>query len=272
MAITPILEKWLLTGKAKNRIHHMGYGMFSQLQIPKDAYIVIHKIYWTGFINQKFDKITDMTWKDFFRYSEYALKVQSDKEAPMYYQFRNNLKITTTANAPIRLNNLINTVEYDRFILLQCENPIIFDTFITGYDYLNFTLSRNALMPVNVPPQQVGQVNATANEKNAPFGINQQPVLLSLTLQGDTTGIFSTIETINPPSPLVTPLPMPQDNVANYMQLLDPPNALNGNNGSFLKAPLTAGENLAKSEYVTQPLISFEYCIIQKDSGDLSPL
>ena len=91
MAITTILERLLLNGQAKNKIHHIAFGSFSQIQIPPDSFIVIHKIYWNGFINQKPVNVYNQSWKEFFKYNEYQLKVQSDKENPLYYILRNEI-------------------------------------------------------------------------------------------------------------------------------------------------------------------------------------
>lgn len=263
--ITPILEKWLLTGQAKNKIHHIGFGMFSQIQIPDDSYIVIHKIYWNGFLNQKLENVYGMSWKQFFAYTEYALKIQSDKESPMYYQMRNEVNFQYFWNGDPTsvlklLNAPINDAQYDDYILMTPKKPIIFDTFITAFDYLNFTISRNSLLPsaANFAPP-----NNKANEKLNPNGIQDGNILLNATLLG-TNG---TTTTINPPSTLVTNPPiaaLPADNTQNYHQLLDKQGG--GDNGSYIDNPI-GGLKLKYSEYVTNPLISIEYCIIQRNTA-----
>lgn len=264
--ITPLLEKMLLGGHAKNKIHWMGFGMFAQLQIPTDSFIVIHKIYWNGFFNQKQEDVTSKSWKEFFEYNEYQLKIQSDKEAPMFYEFRNDVNFDYYgAPGALRLKNAtINDAQYDDFILMRPKKQEQIDTFITAYDYLNFTISRNALLPnggINF-----GTVNAKANEKPVPFGINGELVLLEVNFVG--TG--GTVDTINPVGQDLKNTPLQPNNVFNYHQDLDKPTP--GDNGSFIQNP-QGGIRLKHSDYVTNPLMGFEYCIIQKnEAGKLSSL
>ena len=269
--ITPILEKWLLTGQAKNKIHWVGYGMFSQIQIPSDSFIVIHKIHWNGWLNQKLDKIVNMNWKQFFNDTEYQLKIQGDKENPIYYIYRNEVNFQyfgDPALNPLKmLNELINDAQYDDYILMTPKKPLIIDCFITAYDYLNFTISRNSLHPT---AQNFLPVNNYANEVPPPFGIAGPFVLLDCTL----TGSNGTQTTINPPGPKASspPITIQPNNTDNYHQELDPENLGAGDYGSFLTPPI-GGIKLKYSDYVTNPLIGFEYCIIQKNkAGDLSPL
>ena len=270
--ITPILEKLLLAGGAKNRIHHIAYGSFAKMEIPKDSFIVIHKIYWNGWMNQKLANITNMTWKDFFRYNEYSLKVQSDKEPALYYQMRNQVDWQYIgAGGGFNVNDPIVIADYERFILMNPKKPVIFDTWITSYDFLNFTLTRNALMPVS---DNFNNVNNYANEKDAPSGVNNIDVLLDILLRG-TAG---TETNYNPPGvksshpPIVAP--MPQTNTISYHQDYDSNGVIIGDNGSFMNNPIgEAVTNLPKSEYVTNPLISLEYVIIPKHvEGKLSVL
>lgn len=266
--IGTVLEKLILSGYAKNKIDWIGFGMFHQIQIPTDSFIVIHKIHWNGFFNQKHERITDETWKDFFRFCEYALKIQSDKESPMYYQFRNEVNFNYFGlPGALRLHNApIDEGQYDDFILMTPKKPVLLDTYITAYDYLNLTISRNSLMPSAV---NFGLVNNYANEKNVPDGINGQLVLLELTM----TGTSGTVTTQNPPSPVATFPPgiMSPTNTANYHHELDKPNGA-GDNGSFLNNPL-GGIQLKKSEFVTNPLVGIEYCIVSKHiEGKLSSL
>lgn len=269
--ITPILEKYLLNGFAKNKIHNISYGMFSQIEIPKDSFIVIHKITWNGWLNQKNENIEKLSWKQFFEFTEYCLKVQSDKESPLYYHMRNEVNFQFFGMDPASplklLNAQINTAQYDDYILMTPKKPVVFDTWITAYDYLNFTISRNSLTPQGSTFQPV---NNYAQEKDPPFGINGQNVLLDLTLVGSN----GTQTTYNPPGVLPSHPPivgLAPDNTPNYMQLLDKPNG-GGDNGSFLNNPV-GGIQLKYSEQVTNPLISLEYCVIQRHTeGKLSPL
>lgn len=267
MAITTILEKLLLNGQAKNKIHHIAFGSFSQIQIPQDTFIVIHKIYWNGWFNQKKERITDLTWKEFFKYSECQLKVQSDKESPLYYILRNeiNFNYVGVPGALRLLNAPINDVQYDDFILMTPKKPVIFDTFITAYDYLNFTITRNALLPTasNFVP-----VNQYANEKNVPDGINGQNVVITV----DLVGTNGTTTNYNPVSAQDTPttITLQSRNTENYHQDID--KEAGGDNGSFMDNPI-GGIKLKHSEYVTNPLISLEYCLVPKNlKNNLSSL
>jgi hypothetical protein len=266
--VNEVLTKLILAGHAKNKIEWIGFGMFHQIQIPTDSFIVIHRIIWNGFLNQKLENVYAETWKDFFRYNEYALKIKSDKESPMYYQFRNEVDFQFFgAPGSLQLHNrVINDAQFDDFILMQPKRAEIRDTMITAYDYLNFTISRNSLMPT---ASNFNPVNNYAEEANVPIGINGQPVLLELTM----TGTGGTTTTQNPPSPIATftpPATMSSTNADNYHHELDKPGG--GDNGSFLDNPI-GGLKLKKQEFVTNPLVGIEYCIIQKNqAGKLSAL
>lgn len=267
MAITTILEKLLLNGQAKNKIHHIAFGSFSQIQVPQDSFIVIHKIYWNGWINQKPKDISATSWKEFFQYNEYQLKVQSDRENPLYYILRNEINFNYVGNpGALRLKNVnINTAQYDDFILMTPKKPVIFDTFITADDYLNFTISRNALLPVgsNYIP-----TNQYANEKPPPDGTAGQDVLITV----DLFGTQGTITNYNPVSAKDTPsaVVLQPRNTENYHQDLDKESPTD--NGSFIDNPL-GGIKLKHSEYVTNPLISLEYCLVSKNiRNNLSPI
>lgn len=268
--ITPILEKLLLKGFAKNKIYNCGFGMFNQLQIPDNSFIVIHKIFWNGFLNQKNENIFNLTWKQFFEYNEYQLKIQSDKESPLYYIMRNDVNFDYFNNfdpaAALKLlNQPIQDFIYDDYILMRPKKPVIFDTFITAYDYLNFTISRNSLLPA---AQNFSLVNSYANEKPNPEGVDGSLVLLDCLLKG-TQG---QTQTINPPGVKATapPLVTPADNTPNYKQSFDKQAA--PDNGSYLNPPL-GGFQLKYTTYVNQPLVSFEYCVVSKHAeGYLSTL
>lgn len=263
--ISPLLEKLLLTGKAKNKIHHLAFGMFSQLVIPKDSFIVIHKIYWHGFLNQKNENIYSMSWKKFLRDNEYQLKIKPDKDQPIYYIMRNEVNFDyfnyfDPAAALKMLNDPITDAIYDDYILMMPKKPVIFDTWVSAYDTINFTISRNSMEPggVNFAP-----VNNYANENNNPYGINGQNVLLDVKLIGSN----GNTETYNPPGvqPSHPPiaLPVAPDNTTNYFQSYDKPAP--PDNGSYINNPLSPGR-LKYSDYVTNPLLSFEYVEIHKSS------
>lgn len=262
--ITPILEKLLLNGKAKNRVYNIAFGMFAQLQVPEDSFIIIHKITWHGFINQKKEDIYQMSWKQFFRDNEYQLKIKADKEPPLYYIMRNEVNFQffgLDPAAPLKLlNATISDAQYDDSILMMPKKPVIFDTWIPSYTSLNFTISRNSLEPASV---NFSQVNQYANELDNPNGINGQNVLLDLTLLGSqgttTTNNPPNVQTSHPPIPT-----LPADNTTNYFQLLDKPDGA-GNNGSYINNPLSPGR-LKYSDYVTNPLMSFEYVEVHKNS------
>lgn len=262
--ITPTLEKLLLTGKAKNKLLNFSIGMFNQLIIPDDSFIVIHKIYWHGFLNQKDENIYNMSWKQFFRDCEYQLKVKPDKDQPLYYIMRNEVNFDffgLDPAAPLKLlNSTINDAQYDDYILMTPKKPVIFDTWISAYESVNFTLSRNSLEAAGDTFQPV---NNFANEQPPPYGINGQNVLLDVKLVGSN----GNSQFYTPPNNKTTHPPIigtDPTNTENYFQSLDKPNGL-GNNGSFINNPLSAGR-LKYSDYVTSPLLSFEYVEIRKNN------
>jgi hypothetical protein len=275
MAITPILEKLLLQGKAKNKIHHFAFSSFTRLEIPENSFIVIHKIYWNPFINPEAFDITQMTWKEFFQYSEYQLKIQSAKNTPIYYILRNEISfdyfkpnVFPPGLPELNLDELVNIDTLNKFMLLRAKKPVIFDTWISSYDYLNFTLTRNSQVNVGVTVG-VGfaPVNNYAEELTPPNGIAGTNVLLE--------GIFLDVSTTDyqPPTNRLTSLPLPSNEVESYHQQIVGNTFGDFHNHSMIAdpntAPLIQGKNNA---YVFNPLISFEYCVIQKNAIDHSPL
>jgi hypothetical protein len=111
-------------------------------------------------------------------------------------------------------------------------------------------------------------VNQYSLEQVVPNGIFGQLVILDMTL----TGTQGTTTTINPPGTKAAspPIIVQPNNTSNYLQLLDPRGGPPGNEdeGSFLHYPL-GGSVLKQSEYVNNPLISFEYCIVKKNTGGI---
>lgn len=204
-----------------------------------------------------------MTWKEFFKYNEYQLKIQSDKEPPMFYQMRNEINFQYFGlPGGLNLEIPVSGTDLER-VLMTPKKPVIFDTFITAYDYLSFTISRNALMPT---ASNYGPVKQTANEKPIPFGINLENVLLEATF----TGVNGTVDTINPVGADLKNSVLQTNNVFNYHQDLD--KQAGNDNGSFINNPI-GGTQFKHFEYVTNPLLGFEYCIIQKnEAGRLSSL
>lgn len=264
--ITPILEKLLMNGAAKNKTFSMAYGSHAHLDIPYNSFIVIHKIIFYPFLNPRiYDEghttFPIETWKELFNDCEYQLKIQSDKENPFFYQFRNGLDFYFLKNN-FQANENIEEDFFNRNILIQPKAPIILDTFITSYDYFNFTLTRNALKLVST---NYAPVNEYANEQNPPAGINGQNVLLAANLLGNTA-----TETYNPATPKeITGYALPGNNVTNYQQNID--RQTPGNYNSFIANPIKT--YLADSDKTTNPLITFEYCIIQLNkAGNLSSL
>ena len=265
--ITPILEKLLINGSAKNKTFSMAYGTHAHLDIPENSFIVIHKIIFYPFINPHiFDpreetKFPTETWKQFFNSCEYQLKIQSDKENPFFYQFRNGIDITFL-KSNFEANLPMTQDDFNKHTILTPKAPIILDTFVTSYDYFNFTLTRNVL---KLTGTNYNSVNEYAVEDIPPTGIATQGVLLYGNLTGTTTS-----ETYNPATPKeVTGYALPNNNTINYQQLYDPQTP--GNYGSFIADPTFL--MLEESDKTTFPLITFEYCQIQLNkAGNLSSL
>jgi hypothetical protein len=263
--ITPILEKYLFDGNAKNKIHWFAFSSFTRLNIPDDAFIVIHKIFWTPFLNQKFTDIAGMSWRDFFRYNEYQLNIHSDKDSPFYYIMRHALDFQFFASDPtnpIDLSKPIDIDQYNKYILMQTQRPIIFDCFITSFNYLNFTLTRNSAVSIGVPGPGFQPLNNYANELPPPTGIGGVNVLLEGIFTGNNTTDYQ------PPTTKLSGQALASNTNFSYQQHIDGSDAF-GNNWSMINNPNDAGLGtlLPESEYVTNPLLGFEYCIVQKNIG-----
>lgn len=264
--ITPILEKLLFTGGAKNKTFTMAYGSYAHLDIPDNSFIVIHKIIFYPFLNPRKYNPRELgfpvqTWKDFLNDCEYQLKIQSDKENPFLYQFRNGVNVQFIKNN-FNLDENIDPDQFNKYTILTPKEPIILDTFITSYDYFNFTLTRNAGQINNV---NYNTVNEYANEDPLPIGIANQPVLLS----ADLSATFQ-VTNYNPPTPKeVNGYILPGANTVNYQHLYEPSSP--GNFGSFIANPDWSA--FPFSDKTTNPLITFEYCQIQLNkAGELSSL
>ena len=261
--ITPILEKLLLHGKAKNKIAHFGWSSFCEIEIPDKSFIVVHKIYWHPAINQKMKTITDMTWKQLFRYSEMQLKVESDKETPNFYFLRNEVDIQFLHIDPaaFSLNAPIDPTYFDNYVLMRAKKPLQMDTWIASYDSLKLTLTRSALL--NEVISTMGLVNNKANEKNTPAGVGDAPVLLNIKFSGNTA-----ITNYQPPNFKNTNVPIVATDFSqrDYGMGYDIPTATD--NGSFMNDPADGlNVRLANSEFVNNPLLSIEYCIVSQDWG-----
>lgn len=262
--ITPILEKLLLNGKAKNKLLNFGWGSFAKIEVPSDSFIVVHRIFWHPAINQKFQNITDMTWKDFFRFNEFNLKIQNDKESPMNYFLRNEVDFQDFGYVGIGLNGNIDPDYYDKFLLMRPKRPVIFDTFVTAYTSLNLTLTRSALLEVIT--SSFAPVTNYAEEKPSPNGVDGQNILLAVNF----TGLQGTQTTYQPPRFPSTNVPLNGTDTESYLMNYDTNINPIGDNGSFLNNPdQSLGGQLPKSEFATNPLITLEYCVVQKNNGGL---
>lgn len=268
-AVTNNLEKLILKGKASYNVYNFSLGMFGAVPITPGNTAIITNITYYPFNNPIKDlsdeMIVSFTYRDLLSYIEYQLKIDG-KKSKNFHVFRNdyNLNIldptlTLNLDAKVNLNNIKN------HFLFGTKHPIQIPTYQVCEEYIKLTVSRNAM--VNNLNNIAGVVNETANEENAPNGV--QDIKLLLKTQGSDEGgnrwdyFPPTIDNTNEP---ITN----NRSFENYSQdfygisatsfngELTPPQDMKGTNEALLHV----------NPYGTTPLISIGYVLINKNAFD----
>jgi len=166
--ITPILEQWILKGKASYKVFVHAMGMFGRITAPEDQVSIITQIIWQPFINWPTDgDITTTTYNQLFASCEYQLKIDGQISNTTYV-FRNFLNIFKSGNGAIDLDSLV-TVAGLKSILIQPGAPIVIDCYIPCGKEIKITISWNSFRQGFT--NTMGVVTSEATEQNAPNGV-----------------------------------------------------------------------------------------------------
>lgn len=173
--ITPILEQWILKGKASYKVFVHSMGMFGRIQAPEDQVSIITQIVWQPFINWPTDgDISTTTYNQLFGSCEYQLKIDGVISNTTYV-FRNFLNIFKSGNAAIDLDSTITAAGL-KSILIQPGAPIVLDCYIPCGNEIKITISRNSY--INGFTNSMGVVTSEATENISPNGVGDSSVLL----------------------------------------------------------------------------------------------
>jgi len=257
--ITPLLEKLILKGEAQFQTMSHAFGMLERFSIPTQRVGIITKIIWWNFMNRDF--LQAHTWNELFNRPEYQLRIESEN-GQTWYHFRNTINWTWTdpLNA-LDLSTNISDAKFN-FLLWQPGPPVQIDTYIPVTGNIKSVVSRNA---IEVFTNNEGNVNAKANEQNAPNGVGNLNLLLRSKMQ-DRYANYT--EFYAPPSDdwtgLAAPVP-PDRNFTQGYKVDYMPRVGGGTANSELSMP---GAFSVPSAYVQCPLVTYEMVTINKNAMD----
>jgi len=147
--ITPILEKLILTGEAKVKIHNHGVSGAGTILVPDGKTIIITQIIWNPFVDV-YD--SEAQQQLLFNNSDsflHTLKLRN-KQDRYAYTFRDTLKSTPYITAPAtgKTSNIFHA-----------ERPTVLDTFLkfngdVQIDIKKAVLYNNWLIDINSMPAQ----------------------------------------------------------------------------------------------------------------------
>lgn len=253
--LTPVLEKAILNGWATFRIYNHAFSNFGRIIIPDNSTVIITHVKWHPFFSPAFDneRLATMTWRDFFKYNEFQLKINA-KKSVNYLIFRNEFDFQWTTPTNIDLTAKVNIDTIKKFLLIMQRRPITTHVYFKCEQYIKLTLQRNTFIhkitdtngPLNPKtdeqPPQVGLqgVNILLNSKMESFNTNQQNNVMGNYQDANLTGAISN-----------------QTMEANYMQGFANPDS-----------KFSSLENSVQP-YQTHPLIEIGYVVINSNKFDL---
>lgn len=271
--VPKLLEKLILNGWAHYKMQYHAFGMFGRIPMPDNYFAVIVQIVWHPFLNQteKQENImppppVTMTWKDFFKFNEYQLKINSDK-AENYYHFRNAIDWKWLADGIVgvppqfNLDDVMNFDDISKYFYAAPQKPVILPTYILCNKDIKITISRNAY--VDTYNQVYSPLAAVADEKIPPNGMEGVNTLKDLVMN---TKILSSQEYVPPGIEFagVTSIPRSKNP---YSQDLQP------QFGVQMMSQLTGLDSsdptlLPLSPYITHPLVGFGIVYVDKNWQD----
>jgi hypothetical protein len=261
--ITPQLERWILNGTASVSIHSHALSMAGRIPCGKGKLAIITKIIWYPFVNPvRPVSLATMTYAEFFRYCEYALKIESASNT-VIYNFRNNLKMSYASAGTIPMTNVVNAAGVGAWAILPGD-PIILDTFICCTGSIKLAISRNAMLD-SFPTNNNGTLAKTANQAAAPDGIGSNSLLRQIQMQAIGGRNFY----YEPPSSEfsgVTPPAGTQRDIQTYVHDIQEEAA--SNFGSGFSTVGDVNHWPLNQPTITHPLVNFEVVYVNKEIAD----
>lgn len=251
--LTPILERAILNGWATFRIYNHAFSNFGRIIIPDNSTVIITHVKWFPFFNPAWnnERTSTMTWREFFKYNEFQLKIES-KKGTNYLINRNEFDFMWTNNNTIDLNSLVNTDTVKKNLLIMQRRPITTHVYFKCTEYVKLTLQRNSY--VEKLTNTIGVLNPSTDEKTPPTGLQGVSILLNTKMQsfsGQTQDyVMGSYKDAN-----ITAIPNQQTMQANYMQGFANPDSIFSDLGNG-------------QPYQTHPLVEFGYVVINNNHWD----
>lgn len=133
---------------------------------------------------------------------------------------------------------------------IQPERPIIQDVFFICEEFINITISRNIFIN-DYPGTVYGLLQPVANQKPAPNGVGNVPVLLNLVMRDVATDTMNYVPAKNINAGVTAPINRNMESytqdIAQLSQIYDPSTGFNASIGF---------------PYLTNPLVEFGLVII----------
>lgn len=248
--ITPLLEKAILSGKAKFQIHNHAQSNWGRILIPRNSTVIITHIKWYPFYNFKWYEFGPaLTWREFFKFNEYQLKVDG-KKSINYFVYRNSYDFKWMMfNNPefpgIDLNSTFNQEIANQYMLPLQAHPIHTDVFLICEEYVKLTLTNNVF---NSSFAFQAPLNPSAAQQPPPSGLEGVAIQLRNDMSSPTGQLQKYVNGSNEDAYIVTPTN--RTHTANYIQDID------ANFSTFV--PM----NDLASPYQQSPLVEFGYVTI----------
>jgi hypothetical protein len=255
--ITKALDKLLLAGLANYRVHHHALGVYSRIPLPADSFAVVTDIVWNNFIDQYYQDYRDMTWREYFTFNEYELKLYSELYHTSY-QFRNRLELVN-ASAITNFNAKMTKADFDKVILFPRE-PVILNTFLVHNKEIKIRVTRNSgfnqINTIN------GPLTSSANEQLPPNGIKGEKIMQ----QGTFVPVAGTQTQYQPPTKEYTGLNAGSRYNWEYRHNIT--GVGSGRNGSMIQQfdqSVSSLKELPEALTATKPLVSIGYVTISNN-------
>ncbi len=219
MALTPHLENAILQGWATFRIINHAFANFSKIEIPNNATVIITHVKWYPFLNPigKNGDFSNITYRQFFEYSEHTLKIDG-KKSTNYLIFRNEFEyIWTRQGIDFNLDDVISTDLLNSYFLPLQKRPIHTDVYFICEEYIKLTATRNTMIDKLIA--NYGVLNPRMSEQPPQIGMQGVTTLLNVEMNS----IGGAQQQYVPPTykgANMTVIPTPQT-IESYMQGID---------------------------------------------------
>ena len=180
--LTPLLEKAILNGWATFRIHNHAFSNFGRIIIPENSTVIITHVKWYPFFNPAFDneRLIRMTWREFFKYNEFQLKINA-KKSVNFLIFRNEFDYQWTTPTNINLDERIDTDLIKNYLLIMQRRPITTHVYFKCEQYIKLTLQRNTF--INKITDANGALSPKTDEQKPQVGLEGVKILLNTEMQ-----------------------------------------------------------------------------------------